>query len=173
MMVIMGRCYSLGFGGGTMSMLRQQVIRNQRWVTEDEYLDMLAVGNLLPGSNPINIAVLIGMHVRGWAGAAAGFAASVIPGFAILMVIGALTLDSHAPWVQGALRGCAAVAVGLTLGNICEMTAPRLNAIDVSLILAVALAVIVLHLSLALTLLIFLPTALLVTNLSALRGKAR
>lgn len=163
--LVLARCYSLGFGGGAMSMVRQQTIRNYQWLTEDEYLDMLAVGNLLPGSNPVNLAVLIGMHVRGWSGAAAGFLASVVPGFAILLVIGAFTLDSQSPLAQGLLRGCAAAAVGLTLGNCWEMTSKRLNVVDVSILIAVALAVVLVHLSLPLTLLIFLPLALVITNL--------
>jgi chromate transporter len=152
------------FGGGTMSMIRREVVRNKQWITDDEYLDLLSVGNLLPGSNPINIAVLIGSHIAGAAGAAVAFFASVFPGFAILMVLGAFALDSHQPWVQGALSGCAAVAVGLTLANAYEMTFKRINVIEIGLVAAVAASVLVLHVSLLLTLVIFVPIALVVTS---------
>ncbi len=150
-----------------MSMIRREIVRNRQWITDDEYLELLALGNLLPGSNPINIAVLIGSHLAGPAGAFAAFFASVIPGFAILMVIGAFALESHQPWVQGALSGCAAVAVGLTLANAYEMTVKRIDPIEIALIVAVAAAVIVLHLSLFVTLLIFVPVALVATSRSA------
>ena len=146
-------------------MIRREVVRSKKWITDDEYIDLVSLGNLLPGSNPINIAVLIGSHLAGAAGAFAAFFASVLPGFAILMVIGALALDSHQPWVQGALSGCAAVAVGLTLANAYEMTVKRINVIEIALIVAVAAAVLLLHFSLALTLAIFIPLALVVTNL--------
>ncbi len=145
-------------------MIRREVVRNKQWITDDEYLDLLSVGNLLPGSNPINIAVLIGSHIAGAAGAAVAFFASVFPGFAILMVLGAFALDSHQPWVQGALSGCAAVAVGLTLANAYEMTFKRINVIEIALVAAVAASVLVLHVSLLLTLVIFVPIALVVTS---------
>jgi chromate transporter len=164
--LVFGRVSATAFGGGSMSMMRREVVKRQGWLTDDEYLDLLSLGNLLPGSNPINLAVLIGSHLAGWPGATAAFFASVIPGFAVLMIIGAAALDSHQPWVQGALSGCAAVAVGMTLGNAIEMTKKRINLIEVSLMAAVAASVIVLHLSLALTLAVFIPIALVATSRS-------
>jgi chromate transporter len=161
---VFGRISATAFGGGTMSMIRREVVRSKKWISEDEYLELLSLGNLLPGSNPINIAVLIGSHLAGAAGACTAFFASVFPGFAILMVIGAIALDSHLPWVQGALSGCAAVAVGLTLANAWEMTVKRIDVIEIALIVAVAAAVLVLHFSLALTLAIFIPIALVATS---------
>jgi chromate transporter len=168
--VVFGRVSATSFGGGTMSAIRRETVRAKRWISEDEYLELVALGNLLPGSNPINVAVLIGSHLRGWIGALAAFLASVIPGFAILMVLGAIALDSHLPWMAGALGGCAAVAVGLTLANAIEMTRKRLNVVDLALMAAVAAAVLVVHLSLGLTLLIFLPIALLATHRPAKRA---
>jgi chromate transporter len=156
-----------------MSMIRREVVKRLGWLTEDEYLDLLALGNLLPGSNPINIAVLIGSHLAGWPGATVAFFASVIPGFAVLMVIGAFALDSHLPWVQGALAGCAAVAVGLTFANVVEMTIKRIDLIQIVLIAAVAAAVIVVHLSLLWTLVIFIPVALIATGRSPGAAKAK
>ena len=159
-----GRVSATAFGGGSMSMIRREVVKRRAWLDDDEYLDLLSLGNLLPGSNPINIAVLVGSLLAGWPGACAAFFASVIPGFAILMAIGAFALDSHLPWMSGALGGCAAVAVGLTFANAVEMTIKRIDVVEIVLIVAVAAAVIVLHVSLALTLLIFIPVALIATH---------
>ena len=111
-----------------------------------------------------NVAVLVGSRVGGMAGAAVAFFATVLPGFAILMVLGAFALDSHLPWVGGALRGCAAMAVGLTLANTIELTAKRINVVDIAIVAAVAAFVLVLHASLALTLAIFIPVALVLTR---------
>ena len=56
------------------------------------------------------------------------------------------------------------MAVGLTFANAIEMTAQRINLVDIAIVAAVALAVLVLHASLALTLAIFLPVALVLTR---------
>ncbi len=162
--IVFGRISSTSFGGGQMAAIRREVVRHNRWLNDDQYLELLALAQLLPGSNPTNVAVLVGQRLAGIAGAAAGLLAVVLPGFLILMILGAFALDSHQAWVQGALRGCAAMAVGLTLANAIELTANRINVIDIAIVAAVAAVVLLLHLSLALTLLIFIPAALVLTR---------
>jgi chromate transporter len=162
--VAFGRVSATAFGGGGMAAIRREIVRRNAWVDDDTFLEILSVAQLLPGSNPTNVAVLVGTRLRGVAGAAVGLFACVLPGFAILMALGALALDSHAGWVAGALRGCAATAVGLTFANAIEMTAQRINVADIAIVIAVAVAVLVLHVSLALTLVIFLPVALVLTH---------
>jgi len=159
-----GRVSATAFGGGQLAAIRREVVRLNHWVDEETFLELLALAQLLPGSNPTNVAVLIGSRLRGFAGATVALSAVVLPGFVILMILGIFALQSHQPWVGGALRGCAAMAVGLTLANAIEMTAKRINAIDIAIISAVAVAVLVLHASLALTLAIFIPVALVLTR---------
>lgn len=165
---VFGRISATAFGGGQMAAIRREVVRNNKWLTEDEFLALLAIAQILPGANPTNVAVLVGSRLRGMVGAAAALAAVVLPGFAILLVIAAIALDSQVPAVRGALRGCAAVAVGLTLANAIEMTWPRRrSSIDLALIVAVACFVVFLHASLVVTLVIFVPIALLVARPNA------
>jgi chromate transporter len=162
--IAFGRVSATAFGGGQMPAIRREVVRRNKWLDDDAFLEVLALAQLLPGSNPSNVAVLVGSRVGGLAGAVVAFLSTVLPGFAILMIIGAFALDSHLPWVGGALRGCAAMAVGLTLANTIELTAKRINVVDIAIVAAVAVTVLVLHASLALTLAIFIPVALVLTR---------
>jgi chromate transporter len=150
------------FGGGQMPAIRREVVRRAHWLDDETYLELLALAQLLPGSNPTNIAVLIGSRMRGAAGATVALLAMVLPGFIILMILGAAALESHQPWVQGALRGCAAMAVGLTLATSIELTAKRIRIVDLAIIAGVAATVLLLHASLVVTLIVFIPIALLV-----------
>jgi chromate transporter len=162
--VAFGRVSATAFGGGQMPAIRREVVRRNHWLDDDAFLEVLALAQLLPGSNPSNVAVLVGARVAGMAGAAVAFFATMLPGFAILMVLGAFALDSHLPWVGGALRGCAAMAVGLTLANTIELTVKRINFVDIAIVVSVLVFVLVLHASLALTLAIFIPVALVLTR---------
>jgi chromate transporter len=163
--VTFGRISATAFGGGQMGAIRREVVRRRRWLAEDDYLEVLALAQLLPGANPANVAVLVGARLRGVAGAAAALFAAVVPGFAILMVLAAIALDAHLPALNGALRACAAVAVGVMLANAIEMTLPRRrNLIDLLIVAAVAASVLVLHASLAVVLLVFIPLALVLTR---------
>jgi chromate transporter len=162
--VAFGRVSASAFGGGQMPAIRREVVRRSKWMNDDQYLEVLAIGQLMPGSNPTSVAVLVGSHVRGVAGATVALVSIVLPGFIILLVIGAFALDSHASWVQGALRACAAFAVGLTFANAIELTIKRLKIVDIAIMAGVAAAVLLLHFSLALTLVIFTPLALVLTR---------
>lgn len=163
--VTFGRISATAFGGGQMGAIRREVVRGRRWLGEDEYLELLSIAQLLPGANPVNVAVLVGSRLRGVLGAAAALSAVVLPGFVILMIVAALALEAHSPVMNGALRACASVAVGLTLANAIEMTLPRRrNLTELLIVAAVALFVLVLHASLALTLAVFIPVALVLTR---------
>jgi len=162
--LVFGRISSTSFGGGQMSAIRREVVRRNKWLSEPDYLELLAIAQVAPGPNPTSVAVLIGGRLAGPLGAAAALLGATVPGFVILLAIAALALDPRLGFLRGALRGCAAAAMGLTLANALEMTWPfRRKLVDLVLIAAAALGVVFLHLSLALTLLILVPIALLVT----------
>jgi chromate transporter len=162
--VVFGRISATSFGGGQMAAIRREVVRHNKWLDDEAFLELLSLAQLLPGANPTNVAVLVGSRLRGVSGAATALLAAVLPGFLILLIIGAIALNTHLPWLQGALRGFAAMAVGLTLANGIELTAKRANVVDIAIVVAVAAFVLVCHASLALTLSIFIPLALLVTR---------
>jgi len=165
---VFGRISSTSFGGGQMAAIRREVVRRNGWLDETEFLELFSIAQILPGANPTNIAVLVGSRLRGVAGAAAALLAAVLPGFLILLLIAAVVLEAHLPALRGALRACAAVAVGLTLANAIEMTLPRRrDLVQLAISAGVASFVIVLHASLWLTLLVFLPVAFVATSRSA------
>jgi chromate transporter len=162
---VFGRISATSFGGGQMAAIRREVVRRHAWLSESDFLELLSIAQILPGANPTNVAVMVGSRLRGAPGAVAALLAAVVPGFAILMVLAAIALDTHSPALTGALRACAAVAVGLTCANAIEMTLPRRqNLVDLALIAAVAAFVLVLHASLLLVLIVFIPVALFATR---------
>ena len=162
---VFGRISTTSFGGGQSAAIRREVVRARGWLDEADYLELLSIAQILPGANPVNVAVMVGARLRGMPGAAAALCAAVLPGFAILMAIAMVALDVHSAALTGALRACAAVAVGLTCANAIELTLPRRKSVaDLVLIAAVAAFVLVLHASLALTLAVFVPIALVATR---------
>ena len=146
-----------------MAAIRREVVRSKKWLDDEEFLEVLSIAQLLPGANPPNVAVLVGSRLRGALGATIALTAGILPGFAILMLLATLIFEAHLPGLGGALRGCAAAAVGLTLANAIELTRPRRRVpLDLVVAAAVAIAVLELHASLWVTLLVFVPLSLLV-----------
>src|SRR5713101_477396 len=73
-----------GFGG-MLFWARRALVERQRWLTEQEFVDLLALGQLLPGPNVLNLTVMVGYRFAGCAGAAAAVAGFL--GWPCLVVI--------------------------------------------------------------------------------------
>jgi chromate transporter len=147
---------STAFGGGQKASVRQQVL-NRAWMSGDEFMDGLEIAQVLPGPNILNLALYCGQKVRGIPGALAAFLGASIPPFIIVLIAGALYFKyASNPFVAGALRGCAAGALGLTLGNALELTwDERSDWLRLLLVAATALAASLLRMPLLLVLVLF------------------
>src|SRR5947208_732401 len=75
------------FGGGTAGWLHRDIVLRRQWIDEAAFLQMLAVGQALPGSNGTKLTVLIGQHLRGTAGAAVALFALLAGPFLIVLGI--------------------------------------------------------------------------------------
>jgi len=147
---------STAFGGGQKAGIRQQVL-SRNWMDADRFMDGLEIAQVLPGPNILNLALYCGQRVRGIPGAVAAFLGASLPPFVIVIVAGALYFKFAAnPFVQGALRGCSAGALGLTVGNALELSwDERRDWIKILLLVVTAVTVSLLRMPLLLVLVIF------------------
>ncbi len=105
---------AISFGGGVVAYLREYVVRDQKWLDDDGFLDALELSETLPGLNSVNMSVIIGDRLAGAAGAAAAVAGLLIPGVIVVMTLGLLwNQQRHNPHLRAVLIGVAASAVGL------------------------------------------------------------
>ncbi len=58
----------MGFGG-VLPWARRMLVEERRWLTGEEFTEVLALGQFLPGGNIINVAVVVGGRFRGPLGA--------------------------------------------------------------------------------------------------------
>ncbi len=107
----------LGFGG-VGPWVRHVIVEERRWLTDKELAEVLGVGQMLPGPNTMNAAVIIGERFQG----APGVMSSLLGMMAMPLVIVtalATVYDRFAsvPEVRVGLIGAAAAAAGLVLGT--------------------------------------------------------
>ena len=126
--------------------MRQQVT-SHGWMDADVFMDGLELAQVLPGPNILNLAIYCGQKARGLPGAVAAFLGASVPPFFIILLAGALYFKFAAnPYVQGALRGCAVGALGLTLANALELSwDERSDALRLMLLVVTAAAVSMFH----------------------------
>ncbi|WP_175615851.1 chromate transporter [Piscibacillus halophilus] len=107
----------LGFGGGpsTIPLVHKEVVETYKWMTDEEFGDVLAIGNTLPGPIMTKMAGYIGYRVGGVLGLINALAAAVFPTVLIMIsLIGVLIAYRDSPIVQGMTQAIAPV-VGVML----------------------------------------------------------
>ncbi len=94
----------LGYGGGPSSipLVHKEVVERYKWMDSDEFSDVLALGNALPGPINTKMSGYIGYRVGGVLGMITALIATILP-TAILMVLLLKVLNAYKdkPWVSG------------------------------------------------------------------------
>jgi chromate transporter len=111
-----------GFGG-VLPVAQRELVERRRWLTKQEFVQLLSIGQVLPGPNIFNMALIFGDRHFGWRGGAAALAGLLA---APLVIVLALTLlarqAAHLPQVAGALRGMGMVAAALILSTAVKVS---------------------------------------------------
>lgn len=116
-----------GFGG-VLPIARRALVERRRWLSEETFTQDLAIAQLLPGPNIVNLSITIGLRFGGFAGAIVAFSAILAPPLAILLTLLELYAGSaDIPQIAGALNGIAAVAAGLVAAMAWRMALPLLR----------------------------------------------
>jgi len=106
-----------GFGG-VLAVAQRELVERQRWLTRAQFVETLSIGQVLPGPNIVNMALMIGDRFFGWRGAFASVAGLLLVPLIIVLTLAALYGQlSSMPTVAGALRGMGAVAAGLVVAT--------------------------------------------------------
>jgi chromate transporter len=111
------------FGGAVVAYLRSSLVGKRRWIDDQEFVEYLAISQTLPGLNATNMAVLVGDHLRGFAGALAALIAICLPGATLMLIAGMLyQIHGDNPVATAMLKGVAAAAVGLILATTVQLS---------------------------------------------------
>lgn len=70
-----------------ISIIEKEVVHKHHWVERDEFLDLLAIAQAMPGILAVNIAVVIGDRLRGVKGSLCATLGSIIPSFLMILAI--------------------------------------------------------------------------------------
>lgn len=111
------------FGGGwaMISLIEREVVTSKRWLSRQEFLDLLAVTQALPGILAVNFAAAIGDRMAGRRGAAAASLGAILPSFATILLIAIfLTPDliENQPVVAAIFRGIRPAVVALIIAPV-------------------------------------------------------
>lgn len=111
------------FGGGwaMISIIQREVVEKHKWLENEEFLDLLALAQSLPGILAVNISVSVGDKLRGFKGSLAAAIGTIMPCFLIILTIAMfLTPDliTGNPTVAAVFKGIRPAVVALIVAPV-------------------------------------------------------
>jgi chromate transporter len=110
-----------GFGG-VLPVAQREFVERQRWLTDAQFVEMLSIGQVLPGPNIINVSLMIGDKFFGFRGAMVALAGMLAGPLVIVLALAMLYGEfARIPMVANALRGMGAVSAGLIIATALKL----------------------------------------------------
>ncbi|MGA7106089.1 MAG: chromate efflux transporter [Candidatus Deferrimicrobiaceae bacterium] len=82
------RLGTTAFGGPTahIAMMHDETVKRRKWLSDQEFLDMVGATNLIPGPNSTEMAIHLGFRRAGWIGLAIGGLSFIVPAMLIVLL---------------------------------------------------------------------------------------
>lgn len=136
------------FGGPAahIGMMHNEVVKRRRWLSDQEFLDLVGATNLIPGPNSTEMAIHIGFIRARWAGLVLGGMCFVIP--AVVIVLGLawvyvrFGMNIQATWL---LYGVKPVVIGIIGHALWNLGQKAVRSIPMALVGSAVLVLYFLH----------------------------
>lgn len=108
----------VGFGGGpsVIPLIRHEAVKTYQWINDDEFGEILAIANALPGPIATKIAAYLGYRIKGVKGAVVAVLGHILPSsLAMILLMSGVYFLSASPIIQGMISAVIPV-VAVMLG---------------------------------------------------------
>ncbi len=79
--------FTIGGGYAMIPLIEEKVVKEKKWVSKEELVDLMAVAQSCPGIFAVNISIFIGHKLRGTKGALWSTLGTALPSFLIILFI--------------------------------------------------------------------------------------
>ncbi|HCF80115.1 MAG TPA: chromate transporter, partial [Porphyromonadaceae bacterium] len=127
----------IGFGGPAahIAMMQQEVVEKRKWLTEQEFLDLLGATNLIPGPNSTEMAIHIGQEKGGWRGLIIAGACFIFPAVLIVGFLAWLYKDyGQLPQVQPFIYGIKPAIIAVILGAVFPLAKKSIKSVELAIL---------------------------------------
>jgi chromate transporter len=106
----------IAFGGPAahIALMRDEVVRRRRWVSDQEFLDLLGASNLIPGPTSTELAIYLGFARAGWRGLVLAGTLFIAPAMLIVLLLAwVYARYGSMPEVTWSFYGIKPVVIGI------------------------------------------------------------
>lgn len=128
------RLGATAFGGPAahIAMMQNEVVRKRRWMTEQEFLDLISACNLIPGPNSTEMAIHIGHRQAGWPGLLVAGISFILPAATIVLAVAwAYVQYSTVPAVSHVMNGIKPIVIAIILQALISLSRAALKTTSV------------------------------------------
>ena len=132
-------CQSFGGYMAIISMVERELVRKRKWITREDLMDSLVIGNMLPGPIAVNVASVSGYLASGWKGFVASWLGLLAPAFATCLVLAEFySLARNSATFTAFSSGILVAVVAVIASSIRSLTKPVLSNPNGLIIAAIA-----------------------------------
>ena len=162
--------FTIGGGYAMIPIIQREVVEKNKWISEEDFLDVLAISQSAPGILAVNISIFLGYRLRGTRGSIVATLGSALPSFLIILLIAMFFAGyQDNPAVVSKFKGIRPVVVSLIAVPMINMAKKaKLNIYTGILAAATALLIVFLKVS---PLYILLVTGVIFTTVTTWRKR--
>lgn len=114
--------FTIGGGIAMLPLLQHSMIDEKKWFTKDEFVDIIAICQSMPGVVAVNMATYVGFKKKGFLGSLVATIGVILPSFLIILIVarGLMAIGDNRI-VNGAMAGLRAAALGLVLVSFLQL----------------------------------------------------
>lgn len=79
--------FAVGGGPSMIPLIERDAVYNKKWITKEEFVDMIALGQSIPGPIAVDASVFIGYRVAGIPGSISAVFGSIFSAFVVILLI--------------------------------------------------------------------------------------
>ena len=157
--------FTIGGGIAMLPLLQNTLIEEKKWFTREEFVDIVAVCQSLPGVVAVNMATYVGYKKKGLIGSIISTLGVIIPSFIIITIIATFISSLGDNGIMmGAMAGLRAAALGMVAVALIQLFPAAIKSKWALLAAVLAFALItVLHINTAYVILLFAVIGVAVT----------
>lgn len=134
--------FTIGGGYVMLPILQREIVENYQWLTNNEFLDSIAIGQITPG--PLTIMnAFIGYKIAGLWGSVIALIGSYLPSLLIVTIVSKHYLAFKESWlVNSVFRGIKPAVIGLIAAVVLKLSEVSVIDLPSALIAALSFAII-------------------------------
>lgn len=113
---------TLGGGYAMIPLIQEEIVEKNKWIEEDEFMDVIALSQTIPGALAVNASTYVGYRMFGFKGALLACTATILPSILMILLIAIFFVQFHQmAVVEAVFKGIRPAVVALIVGAVLKL----------------------------------------------------